>query len=83
MVAGIVALIRAQFPTLTPAQVTKALTTSTVYHPAGGRADGSGFGTVDAAKALVAAAGIAERVSKSAASGTRRPGATNATGGTQ
>src|SRR5690348_174489 len=31
MVAGIVALIRAQFPDLTPAQVTRALTTSTVY----------------------------------------------------
>ena len=69
VVAGIAALIRAQFPTLTPAQVTKALTTSTVYRPAGGRADGSGFGTVDAARALTAAAGIAETVSKSAASG--------------
>ena len=70
MVAGIVALIRAQFPTLTPAQITHAITASTVYHPPGGRANGSGFGTVDAAKALTAAAGIAERVSKSATSGT-------------
>ena len=70
MVAGIVALIRAQFPTLTPAQTTHAITASTVYHPPGGRANGSGFGTVDAAKALTAAAGIAERVSKSATSGT-------------
>ncbi len=69
MVAGIVALIRAQFPVLTPAQVTKALTTSTGFQPRGGRANGSGFGTVDAAKALTAAAGIAEAVSKSAASG--------------
>ena len=69
MVAGIVALIRAQFPTLTPAQITHAITTSTVFHRPGGRADGSGFGTVDAAKALIAAAGIAESVSKSAASG--------------
>jgi hypothetical protein len=70
VVAGIAALIRAQFPALTPAQVTKALTTSTVFRPPGGRADGSGFGTVDVAKALIAAAGIAESVSKSAASGT-------------
>jgi hypothetical protein len=70
MVAGIVALIRAQFPTLTPAQITHAITASTVYHPPGGRANGSGFGTVDAAKALTGAAGIAERVSKSATSGT-------------
>ncbi|HEY2306002.1 MAG TPA: S8 family serine peptidase [Streptosporangiaceae bacterium] len=70
MVAGIVALIQAQFPTLTPAQITHAITSSTVYHRPGGRADGSGFGTADAAKALIAAAGIAETVSKSAASGT-------------
>jgi len=70
MVAGIVALIQAQFPTLTPAQITKALTKSTVYHPPGGQADGSGFGTVDAAKALTAAAGIVESVSKSASSNT-------------
>lgn len=70
VVAGIVALIRAQFPTLDPAQITKALTTSTVYHPPGGRADGSGFGTVDAEKALTAAAAIAETVSKAAGSST-------------
>jgi hypothetical protein len=70
IVACIVALIQAQFPTLTPAQVTKALTTSTLYHPPGGRADGSGFGTVDAARALVAAAAIVESVSKPASSGT-------------
>jgi hypothetical protein len=69
MVAGVVALIRAQFPTLTPAQVTHALTTSTLYRRPGGRADGSGFGAVDAAKALVAAAGIAESVSQSATPG--------------
>jgi hypothetical protein len=67
MVAGIVALIRAQFPDLTPAQVTRALITSTVYGH--GRRPGSGFGTVDAAKALIAAAGIAEAVPKTAASG--------------
>ena len=70
IVAGIVALIQAQFPTLTPTQITHALTTSTRYHPTGGQADGSGFGTVDAARALTAAAGIAESVPKSAASGT-------------
>ncbi len=58
VVAGITALIRAQFPTLTPAQVAAALTSSTVFHPQGGRRTGSGFGTVDAAAALVAAAKI-------------------------
>jgi hypothetical protein len=70
IVAGIAALIRAQFPQLTPAQVTRAITSSTVYRRHGGRADGSGYGTVDAAKALVAAAAITEAVPGSAASST-------------
>jgi subtilisin family serine protease len=58
VVTGIVALIKSQFPELTPAQVTKALTRSTVFRPAGGTTDGSGHGTVDAARALTAAAAI-------------------------
>ncbi len=61
IVAGIVALIRAQFPNLTPAQVTRALTTSTVFRPHGGRGDGSGFGTVDTARALTLAPGGAQQ----------------------
>ena len=65
---GMVALIRAQFPDLTPAQVTRALTAGTVYRH-GGRSDGSGFGTVDATKALTAAARIAATVSKTPTSG--------------
>ena len=52
MVAGIVALIRAQFPDLTPAQVTRALTASTVYGR-GGRRDGSGSGSVEIGRAHV------------------------------
>jgi subtilisin family serine protease len=58
VVAGIVALIRAQFPSLTPAQVTKALTSSTIYRRRNGQATGSGAGTADAAAALAAAASI-------------------------
>jgi Subtilase family len=58
VVTGVAALIRAQFPTMTPAQVRKALTSSTAFHPPGGRRTGSGFGTVDAAAALTAAAKI-------------------------
>ncbi|MGN6172520.1 MAG: S8 family serine peptidase, partial [Streptosporangiaceae bacterium] len=72
MVAGIVALIRAQFPDLTPAQVTRALTAGTVYGH-GGRRDGSGSGSVDAAKALTKAAAIHEAVSSTAASGAAPP----------
>ena len=58
VVAGMAALIRAQFPTFTPAQVEQALTTGTAFHPKNGRQDGSGFGTADAAAALLAAAKI-------------------------
>ena len=58
VVAGIAALIRSQFPTFTPAQVEQALTSSTVFHHKGERKDGSGFGTADAAAALLAAAKI-------------------------
>jgi len=68
VVAGIVALIKAQFPRLTPAQVRQVLTTSTVFRPRGGRADGSGYGTVDAAAALMAASKVAEAVPTAAAS---------------
>ena len=67
VVAGIVALIRTQFPALSPAQVTRALTQSTVFRPSGGQQDGSGAGTVDAAAALTAAAHIAEAVHGSSA----------------
>jgi hypothetical protein len=59
IVTGIAALIKSQYPELTPAQVTQALTTSTVFRPAGGMADGSGHGTADAGRALAAAKVIA------------------------
>src|SRR5258708_6897702 len=59
VVTGIVPMIRSQFPELTPAQVTRALMRCTVIRPPGGTTDGSGHGTVDAAKALAAAAAIA------------------------
>jgi serine protease len=73
VVAGIVALIRAQFPALRPAQVARALKQSTVYRPSGGPDSGSGAGTVDANRALMAAARMIETVptsGPSAANGT-------------
>ena len=60
VVTGIVAMIKSVYPELTPAQITQALTSSTVFRPAGGLADGSGHGTVDAARALAAATAIAK-----------------------
>ena len=62
VVAGIAALIKAQFPKLTSARVRQVLATSTVYRPKGGRNDGSGYGTVDAAAALMAASKMVEAV---------------------
>jgi subtilisin family serine protease len=59
IVTGIAALIKSQYPELTPAQVTQALTSSTVFRPAGGMSDGSGHGTADAGRALAAAKVIA------------------------
>jgi hypothetical protein len=59
MVAGVAALIRSRYPGLTPAQVSRALTTSTVVKPGRASAAGSGAGTVDAQRALLAAAAIA------------------------
>src|SRR3984957_12800489 len=69
VVAGMAALIRSQFPTLTPAQVQQALTSGTVFHPKGGKKDGSGVGTADAAAALLAAAKINATPASSASPG--------------
>ncbi len=59
IVSGIVALIRSRYPALSVTEVRKALITSTVYRPPGGLLDGSGYGTVDAGRALAAAAQLA------------------------
>ena len=59
IVSGIAALMVAQYPHLTPAQVRQALTTSTVVRPPGGHAAGSGTGSVDAGRAMLAAASLA------------------------
>jgi hypothetical protein len=69
VVAGIAALIRAQFPTLSPAQVASALTQSTVFRPPGGLEDGSGYGTADAGAALLQAARINAAVPAHSGSG--------------
>ena len=73
VVTGIAALIRAQFPSLSPARVTQALTEGTVFRPPGGQQDGSGAGTVDAAKALAAAARMTEAVSPGSSSAPAPP----------
>jgi hypothetical protein len=59
VVAGVAALIRARYPGLSVDQVRSVITTSTVYGRKAGRADGSGYGTVNADHAMAAAALLA------------------------
>ena len=59
IVAGVAALIRSRYPALSATQVRQAMTSSTMYRRAGGLADGSGYGAVNADKALQAAARLA------------------------
>jgi subtilisin family serine protease len=69
VVAGVVALIRSRYPKLSVAKVRTALTTTTMYHRANGVADGSGYGALDAAAALGAAATLAISAREQAGAG--------------
>ena len=79
LTAGVAALIRAAYPALTPVLVRKAITSTTSNRPpgAGGWDDQVGFGTVDAAAALAAAARLAAQPSTGpgARPGLRKPDA--------
>jgi hypothetical protein len=59
IVAGIVALIRSRYPSLSWQDVRTALITTTMFHRANGLTDGSGYGAANAAAALGAAAKLA------------------------
>ena len=56
LTAGVAALIKSRYPHLAPALVDQAITSSAQNPPPGGYDDRVGFGTVDAAAALNAAA---------------------------
>jgi subtilisin family serine protease len=76
LAAGVAALIRSAYPALPPDLVRDAITTTTRHRPAGGYNDKVGFGTVDAAGALAAAARMsAQRLAGpgSPRTGLRRP----------
>jgi type VII secretion-associated serine protease mycosin len=60
-VSGAVALVKAAHPGLTPAQIKKLLEDTARDAPSGGRDDSRGFGFVDPAAAIDAAARIAPR----------------------
>ncbi len=59
VVAGVAALIRSRYPSLTGSQVRQALLAGSVARPPSATAPGDGGGTVDAAAAVQAAAVIA------------------------
>ena len=59
VVAGVAALIRSRYPALTGSQVRQALVTGSVARPPSATTPGYGSGTVDALKAVQAAALIA------------------------
>ena len=61
LTAGVAALIRSAYPSLSPEMVRRAITATTRHRPAGGYDDEIGFGTVDAAAALRAAARMSAR----------------------
>jgi hypothetical protein len=61
LTAGVAALVRAKYPTLTAAQVRLAILRSAWHRPATGYNDEVGFGTVNAAAALTAAGRLAKQ----------------------
>ena len=61
LVSGVAALIKARYPTLPPALVAQAIIVSTRRRPPGGYRTNVGFGEIDAAAALGAAARLARR----------------------
>jgi subtilisin family serine protease len=62
LTAGVAALIKSAYPSLPPDMVREAITSSTSNRPLHGYNDAVGFGTVDAAAALRAAARLSARV---------------------
>jgi subtilisin family serine protease len=61
LTAGVAALIKSAYPSLPPELVREAITRTTSNRPRGGYDDEVGFGTVDAAAALTAAARLSAR----------------------
>jgi type VII secretion-associated serine protease mycosin len=70
-VSGAVALVKAAHPGLTPAQIKKLLEDTARNAPTGGRDDSRGYGFIDPAAAIKAAASLKPEGLRSAASGER------------
>ncbi|MGN6792257.1 MAG: S8 family serine peptidase [Streptosporangiaceae bacterium] len=69
IVAGVASLVRSQFPELTAAQALQAMTHSAMYWRPDGLSNGSGYGAVNAAKALAEAAAMSPPHAKPAGHG--------------
>ncbi len=69
LVAGVASLVRSQFPNLSAPQVLTAMTQGTLHRRPGGLRSGSGYGTVDAAKAITEAATVSPPRGKPASLG--------------
>jgi hypothetical protein len=69
LVSGVAALIRSRYPSLTVAQVRKAMITSTTFRRTGGLANGSGYGAVNAGQAMTVAAALSAPPADRASSG--------------
>lgn len=59
LVSGVAALIKAKYPEMSPPLVARALTASAIDRPPGGYDTGTGFGVVNARRALAEAARLA------------------------
>ncbi|MEV0591509.1 S8 family serine peptidase [Nonomuraea cavernae] len=59
LVSGVAALIKAKYPEMSPALIAQAMTASATDRPPGGYDTGTGFGVVNAARALTEAARLA------------------------
>ncbi|WP_214327131.1 S8 family serine peptidase [Nonomuraea sediminis] len=74
LVSGVAALIKSRYPGMSPALVAQALTASATDRPPGGYDIGTGFGVVNAAKALAEAGRLAKHTETAQGPQTQDPG---------
>ncbi|MGW2147801.1 S8 family serine peptidase [Nonomuraea bangladeshensis] len=81
LVSGVVALIKARHPRMSPPLVAQALTAGALDRPPGGYDTSTGFGVVSAAKALSAADRLAGHTAEATGAAVQDPGRPLAGGG--
>jgi type VII secretion-associated serine protease mycosin len=73
LVSGVAALIKSKYPGMSPPLVAQALTTGATDRPPGGYDTATGFGVVNAARALAEAARLAHHTETATGPGTHDP----------